>query len=54
MTETYMVRAMHGVHLRQKRFTGLMFMLGLKETMANNVCWHSHVLRTDDSHITRF
>ena len=41
--------AMCGVQLKDmKRSTGLMFMLGLNETidqlaMANSVCWYGHV-----------
>ena len=35
-----------------------MLMLGLNETihqlaMANNVCWHGHVLRKEDGHVLR-
>ena len=56
-TERSMVRAMCGVQLKErKRYTDLMFMLGLKETidqltMTNSVHWYGHVLRRGDSHI---
>ena len=54
-----MVRAMCGVQLKdRKRSTGLMFMLGLKETMdqlamANSVHRYGHVLWREDGHILR-
>ena len=50
-TERSMVRAMCGVHLKdRKRSTDLMLMLGSSETidqlaMANSVCRYGHVLR---------
>ena len=50
-TERSMVRTMCIVQLNdRKRYTNLMFMLGLKETidqldMASSVCWYVHVLR---------
>ena len=50
---------MCGVQLKdRKRFTDLMFMLVLNETMvqlamANNVHWCGHVLKREDSHILR-
>ena len=36
----------------------MMMMMGLNETieqlpMANSVCWHGHVLRTEDGHALR-
>ena len=42
----------------RKRFTDLMFMLGLSETidqlvMTNSVCWYGHVLRREDGHVLR-
>ena len=52
-----MVRAMCGVHPKDsKRFTDLMRMLGLCETlvqlaMANSVRWYEHLLRREDSHV---
>ena len=58
-TKRYMVRAMCGVQLKDRiRFTDLMFMLGLNETidqltMANSVCWYENVLGRDDGHILR-
>ena len=54
-----MVRTMCGVLLKdRKRYTDLMFMLGLNETMdqlamANSVHWYDHVLRREDGHILR-
>ena len=54
-----MVRATCGLQLKdRKRFTDLMFMLGLKETidqsaMTNSVHWYGHVLRREDGHILR-
>ena len=54
-TERSMMRAMCGVQLKDtKRFTDLMLMLGLSETidqlaMANSVCWYGHVLRRGQS-----
>ena len=58
-TEGSMVRAMCGVQLKDwKRFTDLMFMLGLREAMdqlamANSNYWYGHVLRGVDGHILR-
>ena len=55
--ERFVVRAMCGVQLQdRKRYTDLMFMLGLNETidrfaMANCVCWYCHVLRREDGHV---
>ena len=42
----------------KKRSTDLMFMLGLKKTIdqlatANSVCWHGHVMRSEDGHVLR-
>ena len=54
-----MVRAIFGVQLKDsKRYSDLMFMLGLNETidqlaMANSVHWHCHVLRREDGHVLR-
>ena len=54
-----MVRAICGVQLKdRKRYTDLMLMLGLNETidqisMANSVCWCGHVLCRDDGHVLR-
>ena len=54
-----MVRVMCGVQLKdRKRYTDLMFMLGLNETMdqlamANSVCWYGRVLRREDGHVLR-
>ena len=54
-----MVRAICGVQLKdRKTSTDLMFMLGLSEmtdklAMANSVQWYGHVLRREDSHVTR-
>ena len=50
-TKRSIVRAMCGAQLKdRKRSTGLMLMLGLKETinqlaMANSVRWYGHVLK---------
>ena len=58
-TEISTVKAMCGVQLKdRKRSTDLMFMLSLKESidqlsMANRVCWYSHVLRREDGHVLR-
>ena len=58
-TERSMVRAMCGVQLKdRKRYTDLIFMLGLKETLdqlavANSVRWYGHVLRREDGHVLR-
>ena len=57
-TERSMLRAMCGVQLI-KSYADLMFTLGLKETidqlaMANNVCWHGHVLWREDDHALYF
>ena len=52
-TERSTVRAMCGVRLKdRKRFTDLMFMLGLNDTidqltMTNSVHWYGHVLRRE-------
>ena len=54
-----MVKAMCVEQLKdRKRYTDLMFMLGLRETMdqlamANSVHWYGHVLRREDGHILR-
>ena len=45
-----MVRAMCGVHLKDRRVVVLMLMLGLRETiyqlaMVSSVHWYGHVLR---------
>ena len=42
----------------RKRYTDLMFMLGLSETtdqlaMANSVRWYGYVLRREDGHVLR-
>ena len=56
-TEGSMVRAMCGVQIKNiKRFTDLMFMLDLNETIdqlaiANSVRWYGHWLRRDDGHV---
>ena len=53
------MRAMCGVQLKdRKRYTDLMFMLGLNETTdqlstTNSVRQYGHVLRREDSHIVR-
>ena len=53
------MRAMCGVLLKDRtRFTYLMFMLGMSETidhlaMTNSVHWYGHVLRREDGHILR-
>ena len=58
-TERSMVRAMCGVQLKDiERSTGLIFLLGLNETMdqlamANSVHWYGHVLRREDGHFLR-
>ena len=58
-TERSMVRTMCGVQLKdRKRYTNLMVMLGLNETidqlaMENSVRWHGHVLRREVGHIIR-
>ena len=58
-TERSMVRAMCGVQVKdRKRYTDLMFMLGLNKTidhlaMANNVRWYGHVLRREDCYVLR-
>ena len=52
-------RAMCGVQLKdRKRYTYLMFMLGLNKTidqlaMANSICLYGHVLRIENGHILR-
>ena len=57
--ERSMVRAMCGVQLKDRnRYTYLMFMLGLNETidqllMANSVRLYGHVLRREDGHVLR-
>ena len=43
---------------KTKRYTDLMFMLGLNETidqlaMANSVRWYAHVLGSEDGHVLR-
>ena len=54
-----MVGAMCGVQLKErKRFSDLMFMLGLKETVdqlviANSVHWYCRVMRREDGHVLR-
>ena len=59
MTERSKVRAMCGVQLKdRKRSTGLMFILGLSETidqlaMADSVRWYGHVLRREDGLVLR-
>ena len=58
-TERSTVRALCEVQLKDsKSSTGLMFMLGLNETIdqlavANSVCWYGHVLRREDGHVLR-
>ena len=58
-TERSMVRTMCEVQLEdRKRYTDLMFMLGLNEAidqlaMANSVCWYGYVLRREDGHVLR-
>ena len=58
-TERSLVRAMCGLQLKdRKRFTDLMFMLGLRETigqlaMANSVRRYGHVLRRENGHVFR-
>ena len=57
-TELYMVRAMCGVQLKDRKRSIELFMLGLKETidqltMANCVHWYRLVLRRVDCHILR-
>ena len=58
-TELSMVRAMCGVQLKgRKRYTDLMLMLGLSETidqlaLSNSVRWYGHVLRREDGHVYR-
>ena len=58
-TERSKVRAMCGVQLKdRKRYTDLMFTLGLNETieqlaMANSVRWDDQVLRREDGHTLR-
>ena len=53
------MRAMCGVQLiDKKRFSDLMFILSLSETMnqlamVNSVCWYGHVLRKEDGHVLR-
>ena len=55
-----MVRAMCEVQLKDsKRSTGLIFMLGLSETMdklamANCARCHGHVLSSEDDHVLRW
>ena len=57
--ERSMVRAMCGVQLKdRRRYTHLMIMLGLNETMdrlvmANSVYWYYYVLRREDYHILK-
>ena len=57
--ERSMVRAICGVQLKdRKRYTDLMFMLGLLETidqlaMVSSVSWYDHVLRREDGHVLR-
>ena len=59
MTERYMVRAMCGVQLKdRKRHSDLMSILGLNETMDQLVMessfrWYGHILRREDSHVLR-
>ena len=58
-TERFMMRAISGVQLKdRKRYTDLMFMLVLEETidqlaMTNSVRWYGHVLRRVDGQILR-
>ena len=54
-----MVRTVCEVQLKdRKRYTNLMFMLGLVEAidqlaMANNFRWYGHVLRREDGRVLR-
>ena len=56
-TERSVVTAMCRVQLKdRKRYTGLMLMLGLNETidhlaMVSHVHWCGHVLRREDGHV---
>ena len=58
-TDISTVRVMCGVQLKdRKRYTDLMFMLGLWETidqsaMANSVRWYGDVLRREDGDVLR-
>ena len=49
-----MVTAMCGVQLKDKQAKYMMIMLSLNGTIAqlaiaNNVCWHGHVMREDNN-----
>ena len=56
-TERSIVRATCGVQLKDRKIVkNMMVWLGLNEAMdqlsvANNVCWHCHVLRREDGHV---